>query len=210
MAKSTNKANSDYRDFPIEGIISAPLTASAKANSAMAIEQTKFLLEFCFARQSEDTDHYKPVMINLEYTRTFVTSDSNDPTKMVPDKQVSTTIQVPLLTLVPLNNLAIQTVKVDFDLEITRHKATPMDSNKKSSLRSDASNIQLFGYIGSKKNPKRQDTSEGKKENASSEDSEAILSVEISAGPSPLPLGLTSLINAYSKAITPSNTNSNS
>ena len=39
-----------FTGLPMEDLIGGPLNASAKANAAMALTQTKFLLETCFNR----------------------------------------------------------------------------------------------------------------------------------------------------------------
>ena len=206
MAKQNdpNKSGSAYRGLPIEGIITAPLAASSKANAQMAVEQTKFIMEFCFTRMdNESGEHYKPVMINLEYKRSFVTPKGKDDTST--NQIVTTTIQVPLLTLVPINSLAINSVKVDFDMEITHQRAAAKSFSDDPLHKRDTPEVHLFGQIGAKRAaPSNKKTKKGEVD-ASDPNFTTNLSVEITAGPSPLPLGLTAIINAYHKAITPTN-----
>lgn len=60
-----------FTGLPMGDLIGAPLLAAAKANSAMAATQTKFLLDTCFAKETTDDgkDHYQPVLIKMTLSR---------------------------------------------------------------------------------------------------------------------------------------------
>ena len=43
-----------FSGLPLEDLIGGPLSAAAKANNAMALTQTNFLLETCFFKEAEE------------------------------------------------------------------------------------------------------------------------------------------------------------
>ena len=50
-------------ELNIESIISAPLVAASKANVVMVTGQTRFLLDYCFKKNDNNT--YEPIMIEM-------------------------------------------------------------------------------------------------------------------------------------------------
>jgi len=177
-------------ELNIESIISAPLVAASKANVVMITGQTRFLLDYCFSKNSNDT--YEPILIEMLMTKGVV-----DPTKEPSDplyiKKVELTFTIPLLCLIPINSLAIDKVTVDFDMEIT--SVTSYDSDK-GIINKQA---QLNGKICSK--PAETDDHSGKSQYKSQSSSK--LKVNINAGPLPLPVGVLTILDLYTKSIQP-------
>ena len=63
-----------FSGLPMESLIGGPLNAAAKANSAMALTQTRFMLDTCFNRKEVSTTEpksyqYEPIMIDMILTR---------------------------------------------------------------------------------------------------------------------------------------------
>lgn len=154
----------------IESLISAPLTAVSKANAMMLSGQAQFILDYCFRKNGEV---YSPVMIKMEY------SQGND----------KCYFYLPLLTLIPLNNLAVDKVNVKFNIEVT--------STVSHVSNYDGSNGEVKSKVIQKK------AKLGAKIGASNADKESSggISVDIKAKQIPLTKGLTSIIDMYSKSM---------
>lgn len=193
-----NQPNIDYSranpkistEINIESIISAPLVAASKANVMMLTGQTRFLLNYCFDKKE---DVYKPTMVTMTLSRSTIASDK---TPLEADHiQVSEmAFQMPLLCLLPLNSLGIDKVKVDFDLEITSFGSyVPTTTNISDIMHHKA---VLNGRVASQR--RTSSTDADNKDRISSH-----LKVSINAGSLPLPPGVISVIDLYTKAIQP-------
>jgi len=168
--------NSDpyFRDqeseINLDSIISAPMVAVSKANSIMLSGQSEFILNYCFDRiiASDNSVTYQPKMIVLVVKK---------------DSEKDSFIEIPLLTLLPINSLAIDKMKVKFNMEIT--SISSYKANINDSLERKA---QLSGKLsGDKKNL------------GNAFNSNKNLSVFVEASKLPLPNGLLNIIDMYSK-----------
>lgn len=154
----------------LDSIISAPMVAVSKANSIMLSGQSEFILNYCFDRMiaPDNSVSYEPKMIVLVAKK---------------ESEKSSLIKIPLLTLLPINSLAIDKMKVKFNMEIT--SISSYKANNKDSLERKA---QLSGKLsGDKKNPNNIFNSNKN------------LSVSVEASKLPLPNGLLNIIDMYSK-----------
>ena len=66
-----------FSGLPMESLIGGSLNAAAKANSAMALTQTRFMLDTCFNRKEVSTTEpksyqYEPIMIDMILTRSVI------------------------------------------------------------------------------------------------------------------------------------------
>jgi len=176
------------RELNIESIISAPLVAASKANVVMVTGQTRFLLDYCFNKEEDETT-YRPVMIEMSLERGIIdnTKDPSDPDYVT---RAQLTFNMPLLCLVPLNSLVIDKVTVDFDMEIT--SVTSYDS-KHGIINKQA---QLNGKISN-------DHKDASNPNKNSSQMSSKLKVGIHAGPLPLPVGVLAILDLYTKSIQP-------
>lgn len=185
----------------IESIISAPLVAAATANSMMLKEQTKFLIDFCF---SKNGNTYDPVMIEMSMTRSFIDPDDQTGNGM---KRVQTTFQLPLITIIPINSLAVDQVSFEFDMEVTSQTTEQANSSQVISehFGSPGETTKLKGRISNNSSTnqqrKKSKTEQSKMQNTSR------LKVNINAGPLPLPVGITTMLDFYTKAVHPSTSN---
>ena len=109
----------------IESLISAPLTAVSKANAMMLGGQVQFILDYCF---KEKNGSHEPVMIKMNFS-------GNTPDGC---------FYIPLITILPLNNLAVDEVSVKFNVEITT--AINTISSIYSRLRTDRGNLNEIIY----------------------------------------------------------------
>ncbi len=180
----------------IEQVIAAPLEAVARANSNMAHEQLAFLLKYCFEEKPDG--NYIPRMINLTVTRQEVVHGDNDNIDII---SLESTINLPILTIVPISSLAVEKMEINFDLEVTSMETFSSDSqsdaNKNKAPGSGKQNkgVALRGKIGSQRSNK---TSSNRKEQNKSN-----LEIKITAGPLPLPSGVLTMIDSFNKQIVP-------
>lgn len=167
--EKTNYRNLRHENS-IASLIAAPLTAVSKANMSMLSGQASFILDKCFVKENGS---YLPIMVGMTMSRQS-------------DNKLDTLVfQVPLLSLLPLNSLAVEEAKLNFSLEIT----TVSSYDTEDALAPTTRKSLLNGRIV--------------RENITKENSSAHLKVELNAKSIPLSNGLKTLIDLYSKAILP-------
>jgi hypothetical protein len=199
-------AKYNFNELSIESLISAPLVAASKANVLMVTGQTRFLLENCFDQKDEDTYEPKLIIMSLKkgiIDNTEESKESNEPADPTKIKVIEMTFSIPLLCIVPINSLAIDQVTVDFDLEITSVTSsdTASDDDKKQRLDSGIMDqkAQLNGKISYNPNEGSSDSKTSQYRSQMS----SRLKVHINAGPLPLPVGVLSILDLYTKSIQP-------
>jgi hypothetical protein len=161
----------------IEKLLAAPLVAATNANSAMAQEQAKFLMENCF---DSENGAFSPKMINLTVNNTK--SSNGDSTSEI------ITFQLPLITIIPFNSLCVKDISVKFDLEIISHVSTATNDGENSNEKA-----QMRASVSSSNN--------NSENNKSQRRNQSIMAVDITGGSIPLPVGLTTLLDLYTKNI---------
>jgi hypothetical protein len=182
-------------ELNIESIISAPLVAVSKANAMILDGQTKFLLSNCFDVVG---GVYKPKMVEMLLTRSAIDPDKKpaDPGYIAVNYLI---FQVPLLCLLPLTSLAVDKVNIGFDMEIVSTGSYVPASPDSDTLQT-ASLIQrkavLNGKIASANQP-------DKKSNRYENRTSSQLKVNIQANRLPLPTGVLTIIDLYTKSIQP-------
>jgi hypothetical protein len=187
MPEITNQTfDPDYsRALDIESLISAPLVAVSKANVTMAQGQTRFLLDYCF---NKTDDGYEPVMIKMALTRHLLSSEKHDNTV----EAVTTYFHLPLLTIVPLNSLAVDKVTLDFHLEISGTGGKDGDKTPGAGNQITDKKAQLYGKISSDPAGAKSGTSRQNKSK---------IAVNINASALPLPSGVLTIIDMYNRSI---------
>ena len=197
-----------FSGLPMDSLIGGPLNAATNANNAMALTQTKFLLDTCFKKDDPDQDNYTPIMIVMSLTRGVLTptTDSNgaNTTEL---QTVTTKFNLPLLTIIPLNSLAIDDVKIDFEMEVKSSYGEDT-SEQQSSDRSASGSFSAkigFGCFSAKikGSVSASSHSESSKDTHYEKSNSAKYTVSVHAGQLPLPQGVTTIIEAFSKAIDP-------
>ncbi|MES2376268.1 MAG: DUF2589 domain-containing protein [Bacteroidota bacterium] len=190
------------KELDIESIISAPLVAVSKANAVMVSGQTQFLLEYCFTKTADN--NYQPVLIEMQLTRGIAdeTKQPGDPDYI---RQETMTFTVPLLCIVPMNSLAVDKVTIGFDLEVTsavNQPSQPTNGSSKSVLDNKA---QLNGKVTY--SPQPNTTQPGNNRQRSQLSSK--INVNLSAANLPLPNGVLTIIDLYTKGIQPAPSKNN-
>ncbi len=210
------------KELDIESLISAPLVAVSKANVVMAQGQTRFLLEYCFNKKG---DNYEPVMIRMALTRAVIIpaqpSEPGVPPTLPSEPGVTpvvlasegipamparaksiqnetTYFDLPLLTIVPLNSLAVDKMNIDFDLEITSTTAKPTTATNATNNKITDAKPQLYGKISNNTSGSNANDADNTSNQYSSK-----LKVNINAATLPLPKGVLTIIDMYTKAIQP-------
>ena len=176
-------------ELNIESIIGAPLVAASKANVMMLTGQAQFLLDYCFTKE-EGSDLRQPLMIEMVLSQPVV-----DPGYISINKMA---FQVPLLCLLPLNSLAIDKINVDFDLEIT----SVGSYDYKSQVNADVQLVEKKAVLNGRIAPAKQEYKKNFREQYDSTLSSR-LKVNIHAGRLPLPKGVLTLLDLYTKSIQP-------
>jgi hypothetical protein len=191
-----------FSGLPIKSLISAPLLAGAEANAKMAITQTQFLLSTCFnVTGDEKSKDYDPIMINMTLTRSVIKPDgtAGDPVK--------TRFDLPLLTIMPLNSLAVDDVTVKFDMEVKSSFSNDKETSSESESAAEGSFSAKVGYgcfsaeVSGSVSASSKNTSSEKSHYEKS--NSAKYEINAHAGQLPLPEGVTTIIHAFSQCIAP-------
>ncbi|QOL25218.1 DUF2589 domain-containing protein [Thalassotalea sp. LPB0316] len=191
-----------FSGLPMKELIGAPLVAASEANNMMAMSQTKFLLETCFELiQLEDREIHKPIMINMTVARPVINADGSHA------DVIETDFNLPLLTIIPINSLAVDELKFSFEMEVKSSYSAQDTANKShdknqengisKTLNKGAISAELTGAVASTDKSASNEQSNYKKSNA------AKYEINAHAGPLPLPVGITTIIETYSQAIAP-------
>jgi hypothetical protein len=200
-----------FSGLPMDARIGGPLNAAAKANAAMALTQTKFMLETCFnVEKDEGKVHtYKPVMISMALERGVITPPKDQTTPPAPPTitTVTTTFNLPMLTIIPLNSLAVATVDVGFEMEVkssyseTEHQehSTERKGQVEIETKLDWKVFSVTVKGSASYDSKDSSTHDTHYEKSNS----AKYTVNVHAAQLPLPKGVNTIIDAFTRAIEP-------
>ena len=187
-----------FSGLPIKSLIAAPLNAATDANGRMARSQTQFMLSTCFEK---DNEQLKPIMITFKLTRSVIKPDGSAGTP------VDLQFDLPLLTIIPLNSLAVDNVKVHFEMEVksSNSKDNETSSEQETAAKADITakyNAGLFSVeVHGSVSHTSKTTSSSKEHYESS--NQAKYEIDVSAGQLPLPKGVTTIIDAFTKNVAP-------
>lgn len=187
-----------FSGLPMKDLIGAPLVAAAQANNMMAMTQTQFLLDTCFdVKHVGEDEVYKPIMVNMTLTRPVINADG---TKA---ESVKTDFNLPLLTLIPLNSLAVDEVDVLFEMEVKSSFVIQEKENSKGQsslsqkIASSTVSAELSGSVAATSKLVSSAESDYKKSNS------AKYEIKTHAAKIPLPIGVTTVIEAFTQSIAP-------
>ncbi len=214
-----------FSGLPMEALIGGPLMAAADANGKMAMTQTHFMLDTCFKKivkdangnliTDADTDadadakrtvSYEPIMITMTLSKTVptrVTADKNADTVEI--TKTETSFSVPLLTIIPLNSLAVDNVDISFDMEVKSSFAEEQNRESRSKTAAEGSfegkagwgpfSVTIRGSVHHES-----ENSSNYKSNYTKSNS-AKYGVKVHAAQQPLPDGVGIIIQHYASAI---------
>lgn len=194
-----------FSGLPMDALIGGPLNAAADANAKMAITQTKFLLDTCFTKKKDKDESYTPIMIKMELVRPLIKDMGDEKGPEVMDTKVQ--FNLPLLTIVPLNSLAVDSVNITFDMEV---KSSFTEESSKEKVEKIAAATSFEAKVGfgafsvTIKGSASYDSSTTTKESQHYQKSNsAKYHVDVQARQLPLPMGVTTIINAFANSIQP-------
>lgn len=116
-----------FTGLPMEDLIGGPLNASAKANAAMALTQ------YC---SSVRHTSYAPVMIEMSLERGVLTPTTDKDGKPTTEiRNFTTSFNLPLLTIIPVNSLGVNNVDISFEMEVKSSFSETESENKETESR---------------------------------------------------------------------------
>lgn len=214
----------EFSGLPMDALIGGPLNAAAKANSAMALTQTKFMLDTCFTKipvaktaELAAYDNYSPVMVVMSLTRGVIipanlTMNTDGTIDAVNSKEASiqyltTQFNLPMLTIVPLNSLAVSTVDITFEMEVNSSFSEEQTDEKSSESKGEGSFEAKVGWgpvSVTIKGSASYDSKDSSTHNTHYQKSNsAKYTVAVHAAQLPLPKGVNTIIEAFAQSISP-------
>jgi hypothetical protein len=202
MANELVSMAQQFSGLPMDSLIGGPLNAAAKANAAMALTQTAFLLDTCFKKDGES---YEPIMISMSLTRGVIEPGKDGAPSTI--SSVKTSFELPLLTIIPLNSLGVDKVDISFEMEVKSSYGEDTHEEQSKDLKA-ASTFEAKIGIGPFSAKITGSVSYDQKESSSKDthyqkSNSAKYTVNVHASQLPLPQGVTTIIDAFSKSIEP-------
>lgn len=186
---------SQFSGLPMKALIGSPLKAATDANAMIAQSQTQYLITTCFERPNPDSPKLRPIMVEFEVSRSVIDKDGHiNPTPL------KMTFAMPLMTLIPINSLAIETLEVSFEMEVkssrefSRESDTDIEQRGKrnhidSAYKAHEFDTELHGSISSK--------------SSGNDRAAASYEIKLTAGQLPLPRGITTIIDVFHQNMMP-------
>jgi hypothetical protein len=176
----------------------------------MALTQTSFLLSTCFSKKDVDNkdSKYEPIMIEMSLTRSaLVPTDPKQPGGELEIKTFTTTFNLPLLTILPLNSLAVETVDIEFEMEVKSsfsEEDTKTSENERKGEGSFEAKMDWGPFSVTVKGSASYSSKDSSTHNTHYEKSNsAKYTANVHAGQLPLPKGVNTIIEAFTQAIQP-------
>jgi len=170
----------------------------------MANTQTQFMLNTCFSYVQGEG--YTPIMINMSLTRGVLTpgaAPGDDPTI----SQITTKFDLPILTIIPLNSLAVDAVDINFDMEVKSSYGEETNASQTETIAASTEWEAKVGYgpfsASIKGSASYDSTNQSSQGSHYEKSNSAKYTVNVHAGQLPLPMGVTTIIDAFTKSIDP-------
>jgi hypothetical protein len=238
----------EFSGLPMDSLIGGPLNAAAKANAAMALTQTKFMLDTCFKLQHvkattavdgapaeidpttgnitkpevlpipamDAYDNYSPIMIVMSLTRGVITPGSAPvvaadgtviPGTATTIQSMTTQFNLPMLTIVPLNSLAVSTVDITFEMQVNSSYDEKQSDSKSSESKGEGSFEAKIGWgpisVTIKGSASYDSKDSSTHDTHYQKSNSAKYTVNVHAAQLPLPKGVNTIIEAFTQSISP-------
>jgi Protein of unknown function (DUF2589) len=182
----------EFQKLPLELVVGSALTAVAKAQAMTSQATLNFILGLCDGPGSDPNGPRTPKTIDLSVERQNTNAGGGA------GGLEKTTIKAPLLAIVPIPHLLVDSVTINFKYEVSQ---TFCDKSQTSgSLDLEAGTTGVLGSFVKA-------TLHGNLAHSSSSEATTnrggTLDIMIRASQSPIPAGLDRLITMLSQAITP-------
>lgn len=138
-----SKIAEQFRGLPIEQLIGAPLKAASDAQIMLAQSLTQFIEQVGLVPQPKNAPPPPPgtaratQQIGFSMTRPLVKPDG-----AIKEEHVE--LSVPLLSIVPIPNLQVDNVTVDFEMNVHSQLSTESGRDIKAGMEAGASGGMLF------------------------------------------------------------------
>ena len=214
MEKELVSMAQQFTGLPMEDLIGGPLNAAAKANAAMALTQTRFLMETCFNKiEEKDTQgnlksvSYKPIMIEMSLERGVMTTVEENNKKTLKIKPVVTKFNLPLLTIIPINSLGVNNVDITFEMEVKSSYSETENESKEAESKGEGSFETKLGWgplsVSIKGSASYSSRDSSTHDTHYEKSNSAKYTVNVHAGQLPVPKGVNTVIEAFTQAIQP-------
>lgn len=214
MEKELVSMAQQFTGLPMEDLIGGPLNAAAKANAAMALTQTRFLMETCFNKiEEKDTQgnlksvSYKPIMIEMSLERGVMTTVEENNKKTLKIKPVVTRFNLPLLTIIPINSLGVNNVDITFEMEVKSSYSETENESKEAESKGEGSFETKLGWgplsVSIKGSASYSSRDSSTHDTHYEKSNSAKYTVNVHAGQLPVPKGVNTVIEAFTQAIQP-------
>lgn len=209
MAEPLISMAEQFTGLPMQDLIGGPLMAAAEANGMMAVAQTRFILDTAFSYEAGPPEKYKPIMIEMKLKRGVLIPGNPEAQPPVPPSidVVETSFEVPLLTILPLNSLAVDDVSVKFEMEVKSSYSEATNDKTEEKVAAAASFSAKLGYgifsaevTGSASYDRNSSSS---RDTHYEKSNSAKYTVSVHAGQLPLPEGVKIIIAAFANSISP-------
>ncbi len=185
-----------FKGLPMEDLIGGPLSAAVTANLNMAKSTADFITKVGFEQTMDpETKEFvpgKPRMVDFEFQRPNVDKDGNRVIDLVK-------LSAPMLAIVPIPALQVETVDITFDMEVKSSTTSEDSSSKSASLEASAS----VGFAFFKASVKINGSIATSQKNTRTSDTSAKYHVEVKAMNRALPEGLARILDMMNQAIKP-------
>ena len=202
MASELVSMSDQFKGLPMEDLIGGPLNAAVLANTNMARATADFIKEVGFETTSEKQadgtvkESSSVRSVSFDFERPGIMYDK-DGTAQRTIEVVK--MRVPLLAIVPIPTLQVDTVDVVFDMEVKSSFSEKSSQDYQASLSAEGS-----GGIGPfKVSVKVQGSVASHKENCRSSDNSAKYHVEVRAVNRGIPEGLARVLDIMATAAKP-------
>lgn len=181
-----NNVSGKFSGLPIAELIAAPLTAACDSQKKLAQSAFEFMTEIGY----QDVEQQTPRLLNFKLDRPVEGTTGT--------QQVE--VRAPFLGLVPLPALLIDTVQIDFQMEVTTVEQETEKSSKEGSV-SASSNFKFGCFASGSVNVSGKVTSS--RENTRSTNQTAKYQVHVSAHQQPPTEGLSKLMDIMASCVEP-------
>lgn len=191
-----------FSGLPMESLIGGPLQAACKAEVMLAAATTNFIETIGFEEAEKDKDGNitgprKAKTVAFTFERPATSDNMNqDPTAIGSE---TVTLEVPVLSIVNIPSLMVQSVDVTFDMEVKSSVSSQQTSDKSGTLDATAKlgwgvfslDVTIKGSISSHES------------NTRSSDNSAKYHVSVQARQAGTPEGLSRVLDILTSAVQP-------
>lgn len=185
MAGNEIQPAAEFQALPLEFIIASPLTAVVKAQAVAAEATRGFIAEMI------DKTSNKPVSVDFNIDYRLGEGNGNGKGSMT-----ALSVKAPLLSMVPIPHLRIDSLTVHFRYEISQIAKSAAASEK---------GVEFGAQTGAMLSPWASATLKGSVSSRSSEEStmnrSGSLEITIHASEAPIPEGLAKILSLMAKSI---------